>query len=260
MAGGKQKLRVGIFGLTCCVGCQWELLDLEEELLAVADAADIRFFRLVKEKNLGGPYDVAFVEGSVVRGEEIAELKKVREQSKCLVALGTCATNGGVQTMKNFLDAGEAEKKVYGNSSKLMKSIPPAPLGDFVKVDYSIPGCPIIKKEFVQALSQLVHGKTPPQKAFAVCSECKKNENQCFFHSKKPCLGPITQGGCDSVCVNNGFYCHGCRGPFAEANLPAWIALMRGIGVPDEDTRQLVRKYAGMSQVFKGLDELLKKK
>ncbi len=255
----KPRLRVGIFGLTCCVGCQWELLDLEEELLEVADAVDLRFFRLVKEKNFGGPYDVAFVEGSVVREDEIDELKKVREQSRYVVALGTCATNGGVQTIKNFLNAEEVEKKVYGEERKFMKSIPPAPLSDFVKVDYNIYGCPIIKKEFISVLSQFIHGKAPLQRAFAVCSECKKNENQCFFHLKKPCLGPITQGGCDSICVNNGYYCHGCRGPFAEANLPAWIELMRGINVADEDTKHFVRKYAGVHAAFKDLDDLLKK-
>jgi len=259
MADGK-KLRVGVFGLTCCVGCQWELLDLEEELLEVADAVDLRFFRLVKEKNFDGPFDVSFVEGSVVREEEIEELKKVREQSKYLVALGTCATSGGVQTMKNFTDAQAAEKAVYGDArdSLSLNSVPPAPLGNFVKVDYNIYGCPIIKGEFVEVLAKFVRGQLPLKRAFSVCAECKKNENPCLFHSRKPCLGPITQGGCNSVCVNNGYYCHGCRGPHAEANLPAWIGLMRGIGVPDEDIRQLARKYAASDPKFKDLEGMLK--
>jgi coenzyme F420-reducing hydrogenase gamma subunit len=47
---------------------------------------------------------------------------------------------------------------------------------------------------------------------YAVCQECKMNENVCRYEKDQECMGPVTRAGCNSWCVNNGNRCYGCRG------------------------------------------------
>ncbi len=59
------KLRIGIFSFTSCAGCQFEILDLEDELLDIASKTDILHFPMAKANNEEGPFDVVFVEGAI---------------------------------------------------------------------------------------------------------------------------------------------------------------------------------------------------
>ena len=58
--------RLGVFKLTSCDGCQLTLLDLEDELLAIAAGLEIVCFtELTSASDPRGPFDVVLVEGSV---------------------------------------------------------------------------------------------------------------------------------------------------------------------------------------------------
>ena len=62
-AAGKPTLAVWKFA--SCDGCQLSVLDLEDELLALADHLEIAYFLEASSATVEGPYDVSLVEGSI---------------------------------------------------------------------------------------------------------------------------------------------------------------------------------------------------
>ena len=252
MAKEEKKLKVGVFALTSCAGCQLRVLDLEDELGDIMDAVNITHFPIVSEYNdPDGPFDVAFVEGGVVRADEIGRIKKIRAASRVLIAHGTCATYGGVPSIKDFCNAAELEAAVYRNI-RFLDSIEVYGIGRYVPVDYYLRGCPIDKNEFVRVLTRLIQGRRlPTQINYPVCVECRRRENECILQAGKLCMGPITYGGCDAACPSNGIPCYGCRGPLEDANVDALVGLFKERGLSKEDIRRMFVKFAGTSLRFK---------
>ena len=63
-------------------------------------------------------YDIAIIEGSITRLEDEEKLKLIRSRAKMLIALGACATIGGINKLKNnFDDFEEVKKCVYGKAA-----------------------------------------------------------------------------------------------------------------------------------------------
>jgi len=89
-------------------------------------------------------FEIAFVEGSVTRSDEVERLKKIRERAKVLVAFGSCACFGGVNQLKNRFSNEWTKKEVYGEHA--IETDVARPLEDIVKVDLRIFGCPVKKK------------------------------------------------------------------------------------------------------------------
>jgi len=249
----KPKAKVGIFSLTCCDGCQVALLDLEDDLLEIIGAVDIVAFPLAKGDNREGPYDIAFIEGAVCRKEEIEKIKKIRDQSKLVVALGTCATHGCLPAVKNFNNRKDVEKAVYDDASPY-NSIDVSGIDKYIDVDYKLRGCPINNKEFLMVLKDLLQNKrrlTVPETP--VCYECRLKGNECLLEKGQRCLGPITYGGCDSVCTSQGIPCYGCRGPTEDANISAIMDLLKDKNFTDEDIKKMFIMYCGTSKRFSGV-------
>ena len=171
--------KIGVYGFTGCAGDQLMILNCEDQLVDLFGATEIRSFVMAKSDNHEGELDVAFVEGSISTEEQLKRVKEIRERSKVLVAIGTCACWGGPQAMK--LEEGgyeERYKKVYGNAKiTLSKAFEAQPVDAFVKVDMKIPGCPIDKGEFLKAVSKVVAGRHPYLNKSPVCLECKWKEN-----------------------------------------------------------------------------------
>ena len=44
-----EKLKLGVFSFTSCYGCQLQILNLEEKILALLNFFDIQYWRLVQE-------------------------------------------------------------------------------------------------------------------------------------------------------------------------------------------------------------------
>ena len=104
-------------------------------------AVDIVNFREAMSES-SDTYDIAFIEGSVTRESDIARLEKIRQRAKILIALGACATIGGVNCLKNHMPMEEALKIVYGEDAKNYDTIPTKPIDEVVHVDYYVRGCP----------------------------------------------------------------------------------------------------------------------
>jgi coenzyme F420-reducing hydrogenase gamma subunit len=83
--------------------------------------------------------------------------------------------------------------------------------------------------------------------------DCKKNENECVFERGKTCMGPVTWAGCNSICVNQGYVCDGCRGSLPYANVEAHIALMREHKIEDKDIRSRYRLFMGGEPIGRGV-------
>jgi coenzyme F420-reducing hydrogenase gamma subunit len=89
------KTKIAIFDLTGCEGCEFHLLSLDELLLDFFQDFEIVNWRLLSEKERAD-FDIAFIEGAVTTKTQAKLLKKIRETSKIVVALGTCAISGNI--------------------------------------------------------------------------------------------------------------------------------------------------------------------
>ena len=99
-ATGKPKLAV--YKFSSCDGCQLQLLNLEDELLDLVGAVEIAYFLEARRRELPPPYDIGLVEGSISTPEEEDRIQQVRRDCKFLVAIGACATSGGIQALRNW--------------------------------------------------------------------------------------------------------------------------------------------------------------
>ena len=236
------KPRVAFFELSSCEGCQLQIVNNEATLLDFLSLVQIVNFReAMTEKS--DDYDIAFVEGSVTRKDEVERLRTIRQNARVLVALGSCACFGGVNQLKNRLDLDWVKREVYGNSP--IDTDKAQPLEDFVLVDVRIYGCPIKKEEVEKIVTNLVIGKEVKHPRYPVCMECKANENICLFDLGEPCLGPITRAGCDSWCPSNRAGCWGCRGPADDANMEQMRKIMAEKGFSEETMIDRLECFGG---------------
>ncbi|KPK75732.1 MAG: hypothetical protein AMJ79_10000 [Phycisphaerae bacterium SM23_30] len=240
------KPKVGIYGLTGCAGDQLVILNCEDELLDLVGSLDIKSFSMAASgADDQCQLDIAFVEGTVVQPDEEKLLKDIRQRAKLLVAIGTCAVWGGVTAMKNEVDPKKFIEQVYGPAGKVFEVIPPQPLSSFVKVDLSLPGCPIEKEQLLRGVASLLHGDLPKLPNYAVCTECKMAEYPCILVEKGlPCLGPITVAGCGARCPSYGLTCNGCRGPVDDINVASEINILKEKGFTWVDIQNRLRTFA----------------
>jgi sulfhydrogenase subunit delta len=241
------KPRVGIFGLSGCFGEQIVILNCEDDLLALVGEVEIADFLTASSVNdTSGPLDIAFVEGSVGSAREETALRRIRERAGLLVAIGSCACFGGVQAAFGGPDRDGAADRIYGSALAAYDRQPHRPLRDVVRVDAAIPGCPMEKTEFLQAVACLLNGDLPQPVTYPVCAECRMKEQECLLLAYGiHCSGPVTAGGCGARCPGYNSPCIGCRGPADDANVASMEAIITQAGYTVEDFRRRQRLFAG---------------
>lgn len=242
------KPTVGIFGLTGCAGDQLVILNCEDQLLEVIAHLDVRDFLMASSGNdTGCALDVALVEGAVLSQRDEDTLQRIRERSKILVALGTCAVWGGVAAMDRDGNAAQFLRDIYGDAGSAYDTAPPRALHQVVKVDLNISGCPIEKEQFLSAVASLLNGDPPIFPQYPVCSECKMRENNCLLlENGEVCCGPLTVAGCHARCPALGVRCVGCHGPADDANVQSALAMFGEKGIPREEISRKLRTFAPM--------------
>ncbi len=207
------KVRVGFYALTSCYGCQLQFA-MMDEIIQLLDKASIEcWFMVERDSDEDREVDIAFIEGSISTEEEAELVKKIREKAKIVVAVGACATQGGVQSWGNDRKLEELWKTVYGDAKVKFQPKMAEPVENYIKVDYRLYGCPPEKKDFLYALGTFLVGSWPEDIDYPVCVECRLKGYPCVLIEKgEPCLGPITRAGCDARCPGYGIACIGCRG------------------------------------------------
>lgn len=238
------KPSVAFFSFSSCEGCQLVVLTIEEQLLELAKLIDIVSFReAMSEKS--DNYDIAFVEGSITRNSEIERLKTIRETAKVVIALGACATIGGVNCLKNQFEMKKVQNIVYGEMADNFDTIPARPIESVVKVDYWIQGCPIDKDEFIEVTKAILLGKKPRIPDYPVCVECQMRENVCLFEKGMVCLGPVTRAGCKAICPTYNDGCIGCRGLIDDPNLSSHKNLLSEHGLTVDEAISQYMMFGG---------------
>ncbi len=244
--------RLAVWKLASCDGCQLTLLDCEDELLTVAGAVEIAYFPEATRRRLAGPYDVSLVEGSVTTAHDAELVQKIRRSSKLLLAVGACATAGGIQALRNFGRISEAVGAVYPRPEAIATLDSSTPVSQHVKVDLELRGCPISKAQLLAALGALLRGARPVLPTHAVCLDCKRKGVPCLMVSAGvPCLGPVTQTGCGALCPSFARGCYGCFGPMESPNASSLAARCAEQGLSPDDVVRLFRTFNAWAPPFR---------
>jgi sulfhydrogenase subunit delta len=242
------KPTLAVWKLASCDGCQLTLLDCEDELLAMAGAVQIAHFTEATSAEAEGPYDVSLVEGSVTTERDARRIVQIRQASRVLVAIGACATAGGIQALRNFADIAEFTSVVYARPDYISTLATSTAIADHVEVDFELRGCPIDKRQLLELLTALLTGRKPQIPAHSVCYDCKLRGAACIMVARGiPCLGPVTQAGCGAICPAFGRGCYGCFGPVADPNLTALAAQLRRHGMTDDDIGRVLTTFNAAS-------------
>lgn len=253
-----RKPRLGVFKLASCDGCQLSLLDCEDELLAVADALEIAYFNEATRKPLEGDFDLTLVEGSMSAPEHLVQIQDIRRRSRFLVAIGACATAGGIQALRNGQNISEYLAAVYAKPEYIHTLNDSTPVSQHITVDFELRGCPINKHQLLEVITAFLAGRRPNIPHYSVCVECKHNGTPCLAVTRKePCLGPITQSGCGAICPSFNRGCYGCYGPVRDANVPALISHYDSLGVSPDSLGRLLQTFnTGATEFQVGLTVL----
>ncbi len=249
--------------LHSCAGCEVSLVDNGPDMLEFMRQLEVVHMPLLVDGKYFGQEgtgkemvipraDVAIVSGGVANRDHLGILKKVRQRCDCLVALGTCATHGGIPALINQWPVSEAMRAVFsrfsnGRELKFVQ-IPEMldrvyALDEKVRVDLMLPGCPPRSSEILHVLKGLVGRQDPGLPSKSVCDSCpvaregkggvKKlrrfldnsvldvnrplEEMRCFLEQGFLCMGPVTAAGCAGrgapLCIRAGVPCRGCFGP-----------------------------------------------
>jgi coenzyme F420-reducing hydrogenase gamma subunit len=246
----EKRLRLAVWKFSSCDGCQLSLLNCEDQLLALAQRIEIAYFAEASSTLDAGPYDLSLVEGSISTAADEERIREIRDQSGVLVAIGACATAGGVQALRNSRDMAQLVAAVYPRP-ELVTALPTStPIADHVDVDAELRGCPIDAGQLVELIVSRLTGRPARIPTTSVCGECKARGQVCVMvRDGTACLGPVTQAGCGALCpaVHRG--CYGCFGPMESANTSALADHFRDSGI-DEDIGRLFRNVSAAAPAF----------
>lgn len=241
------KPRLGIYKFTSCDGCQLALLNQGEDLLALLGRVELVHFPEAGPNAPEAAVDLALIEGSISTPDEAERIRGIRARSGRLVALGACATAGGIQALRNAAadtgaGAGTAWRAaLYPQPEFIATADRSLPVSALVAVDLELFGCPIDGGQLLAALNALLAGGRYRASGDSVCGECKRAGHACVLVARgEPCLGPVTRAGCGALCPGQGRGCYGCFGPSAQANLASLKTVFAQIGLgPAETERRL---------------------
>ena len=249
---GTRRPRVGVVKFASCDGCQLTLLDLEDDLLTIAERFDIVEFPEATSRRSAGPFDVLLVEGSISTDEQLEELLRLRRETTTLVTIGACATAGGIQAIRNWSEFGPWAAAVYPQPELVASLAMATPVADHVIVDAELRGCPIDPGQLLELLTALVVGRRPQLPNESVCLECKRRGTVCVLVTGVgPCLGPVTHTGCGAMCPAYARGCYGCFGPREGANAGSLARWFGRDGLSDADTAQLFSGFTAYARPFR---------
>jgi NAD-reducing hydrogenase small subunit len=147
------------------------LLDMDEQLIAIAEKIDLVYGPLVDFKEFPEWVDVTLVEGAVSSEEDLKKIRTVRAHTKILVSMGDCAVTGNVPSMRELFPLKDTLHRVYDENVTLNAMVPDQdvprlekhvkPVHEVVTVDVFLPGCPPPAKQIVQVITDLLEGRVP---------------------------------------------------------------------------------------------------
>jgi len=255
----RRRPKLAVWKFASCDGCQLTVLDLEDELLEIAGALDIAYFKEAKSADERGPFDLSLVEGSITTGHDAERIREVRARSKVLVTIGACATAGGIQALRNFKDVRAFASVVYASPEYIQTLATSTAIADHVPVDFELQGCPPNKVQLLEVISAYLNGRKPNVASHSVCVECKLRGNVCVMVTGTPCLGPITHAGCGALCPTYRRGCYGCFGPMEAPNTTSLVRAFRRSGSSQVDVVRVLRTFNANAPAFRAESEAQEK-
>jgi sulfhydrogenase subunit delta len=246
------KPRLAVWKFASCDGCQLSILNCEQELLDISREVDIAAFLEASKSVASPPYDISLVEGSITTAEDAERIQEVRRTSRCLVAIGACATAGGIQALRNFGDVRDFSSVVYPNPEWLHVLDRSTPVSDHVAVEYALGGCPVNKRQILELITALLHGRRPHLPRYSVCMECKQAGRECVLVANgTPCMGPVTRAGCGALCPQFSRGCYGCFGPKETPNTGSLRRIWERAGVSTEAIGRAYGSFNAWAEDFR---------
>lgn len=203
------KPKIAICWLGGCGGCDESIVDINEELLNVADAADIVLwpvaldykYRYIEEMS-DGEIALAILNGNIRNSDQEEVAKLLRQKSQLVLAFGACACFGGTPGLANLITKQDILDWVYRDAPTVVNpkrsypspetridniqlSLPELyenvhPLEEIIPVDFYLPGCPPPPYLIVNAVTAVLENKLPPKGSTlaprrALCETCRRN-------------------------------------------------------------------------------------
>jgi len=206
------KPKVAFYWCASCGGCEETVVDLNEDLLKVANAVDIVLWPVAldfKRKDVealsDGEIAVSFINGAVRLEEQEEMVNLLRTKSGLVVAFGACAHLGGIPGLGNFWTRDTIFQRVYKEvptvenpegttpQEKTAIDVGELTLPEFydtvrtldqtIPVDYYLPGCPPPPDLVMNAVNAILKGELPEKGAVlapdkAQCDTCPRAETK----------------------------------------------------------------------------------
>ncbi len=230
--------------LNSCSGCEIAILNLGETLIDLL--SELNFVHipvLMDHKHLGQlgdkdeidipEADVGLLSGGIRNEEHLEVALEMRKKCKILIALGTCATHGGIPALINSYTNEELFDRYYSTQSTDPEGKPsfsgvPAlldrcyALDEKIDVDLYLPGCPPHPDQIAGAILSLLKGEQIQLPFKSVCDTCPTRREgkgsvkeikrfvttpefdpdeeissmRCLLEQGYMCMGPVTRAGC----------------------------------------------------------------
>jgi len=270
------KIKLAVAAGSYCGGCDMSIVNLNEMLIPIEAVTELKYWQLaadfkvkdveaLKDKEI----DITLFHGPIRTSEHAEMAHLFRKKSKVLIAYGSCSCFGGIPQLANAFDAKTILDEAYvngynmdGSGSNHMRTnseykghkltLPKLldsclPLGAEVDVDYYVPGCPPVPKQWetlVEIITNYIKkGELPKKGAVvagdtALCEECGRTKpeeivinkflrpyeinpdpEKCLLAQGIICMGPATRAGCGGQCtLGANMPCRGCFGPAPEVH------------------------------------------
>lgn len=167
------KPRIATASLAGCFGCHMSVLDIDDRILKLIELVDFDKSPIDDIKEFTGRCAVGLIEGGCANEENVHVLRDFRRHCDVLIALGDCATMGGIPALRNTIPLNECLQEAYlkgptvHNPGGQIPNDPEIPLcldrvypvQEVVKIDYFLPGCPPPAEAIWKALTALLSGR-----------------------------------------------------------------------------------------------------
>ena len=239
------SIKVAEEWLNACSGCEICILDMGERLLEILEYLEFVHIPVLmdhkyygqtgKEKHLSIPKaDVGIISGGIRNQEHLEVALTMREQCEVIIALGTCATHGGIPALGNSWTSEEILERCYHTQSTDQVQAYPDngipgllertyALDEKIKVDMYMPGCAPHPDQVYTAIMAVAQDVVPELTGFSVCDTCPTHregkgalkrlhrflqnvhytapdqpldEMRCLLEQGILCMGPVTRAGC----------------------------------------------------------------
>ena len=167
------KPKVATTSLAGCFGCHMSVLDIDERILDLMELVEFDKSPIDDIKQFSGRCLLGLVEGGCCNDENVHVLREFRKNCDVLIALGDCATMGGIPALRNVIPLRECLDEAYRDGPTVYNptgAIPDDPdlplllnkvypIQEVVKIDYYLPGCPPSADTIWAALTALLNGR-----------------------------------------------------------------------------------------------------